>query len=202
MNGMFFRGEVYYVLPTGNEIGSEQHGGRPAVIVSNNQNNKFSATVEIVYLTTQEKKPLPTHVHINAAGKLKESTAICEQVLTVDKTRMDEYIGVLCDKEMRDIEFGLMVSLGLDNYLSKPKEVPESDITIGSVAVSIPSPVPSANSFAEAAASKVAENVRVQAPASAPSVPGRSFEKEFISACAQRDVYRELCMKMIEQRRA
>lgn len=176
MNGMFFRGEVYYVLPTGKEIWSEQHGGRPAVIVSNNQNNKFSATVEIVYLTTQEKKPLPTHVHINAAGKMKESTAICEQIFTVDKTRMDEYIGELCDKEMKGVETGLLISLGLDNYLSKPQP--------------------------EAAAPKVAAVTHIPAPVPipTPTAPSGSFEKELISACAQRDVYRELCMKMLEKR--
>lgn len=197
MNGMFFRGEVYYVLPTGKEVGCEQHAGRPAVIVSNNQNNKSAATVEIVYLTTQEKKPLPTHVHINAAGKLKESTAICERVLTVDKTRMDEYIGVLCDKEMRDIEFGLMVSLGLDNYLSKPKEVPGTAEIVGSVVIPDPAPVPvksAVQAFSDGRKSLVQ-------PASL-SDGGQSYELEFISACAQRDVYRELCMKMIEQRRA
>lgn len=146
MNGMFYRGEVYYVYPTGNEIGSEQHAGRPAIIVSNNQNNKNSSTLEIVYLTTREKKPMQTHVHINAAGKLQESTALCEQIFTVDKLRLNDYIGQLCDKEMQDIEFGLMVSLGLDNYISKPKEAPGTADIVGPVAVpdSAPAPVKSA----------------------------------------------------------
>lgn len=197
MNGMFFRGEVYYVLPTGKEVGCEQHAGRPAVIVSNNQNNKSAATVEIVYLTTQEKKPLPTHVHINAAGKLKESMAICEQVLTVDKTRMDEYIGVLCDKEMRDIEFGLMVSLGLDNYLSKPKEAPGTADIVGSVVIPDPAPV-----LVKSAVQAFSDGRKSLVQPASLSDGGQSYELEFISACAQRDVYRELCMKMIEQRRA
>ena len=139
MNGMFYRGEVYYVYPTGNEIGSEQHAGRPAIIVSNNQNNKNSSTLEIVYLTTREKRPMQTHVHINAAGKLQESTAICEQIFTVDKLRLNDYIGQLCDKEMQDIEFGLIVSLGLDNYLSKPKPVEAPAVAAVPVPVAAPS---------------------------------------------------------------
>lgn len=172
MNGMFFRGEVYYVYPTGNEIGSEQHAGRPAVIVSNNQNNKSAATVEIVYLTTQEKKPLPTHVHINAAGKLRESTVLCEQIFTVDKLRLNDYIGQLCDKEMHDIEFGLMVSLGLDNYLSKPQPAP--------VVAAAPAPA------------------SVPAAPAKPSEGGRSHEDtEFIKVCVQRDTYKELLMEVI-----
>ena len=181
MNGMFYRGEVYYVYPTGNEIGSEQHAGRPAIIVSNNHNNKNSSTLEIVYLTTREKKPMQTHVHINAAGKLQESTALCEQIFTVDKLRLNDYIGQLCDKEMQDIEFGLMVSLGLDNYLSKPKEAP----------------VPVKN-----AVQAFSDGRKSLVQPAAPSEGEPSYEREFISACAQRDVYRELCMKMIEQRRA
>ncbi|MFV8821830.1 type II toxin-antitoxin system PemK/MazF family toxin [Faecalibacterium sp. 9] len=139
MNGMFYRGEVYYVYPTGNEIGSEQHAGRPAIIVSNSQNNKNSSTLEIVYLTTREKRPMQTHVHINAAGKLQESTALCEQIFTVDKLRLNDYIGQLCDKEMQDIEFGLMVSLGLDNYLSKPKPVEAPGVAAAPVPVASPS---------------------------------------------------------------
>ena len=181
MNGMFYRGEVYYVYPTGNEIGSEQHAGRPAIIVSNNQNNKNSSTLEIVYLTTREKKPMQTHVHINAAGKL----------------RLNDYIGQLCDKEMQDIEFALMVSLGLDNYLSKPKEAPDTADIIGPVVIPDPAPVPVKNAvqaFSDGRKSLVQPAV--------PSEGGHSYEREFISACAQRDVYRELCMKMIEQRRA
>ena len=50
MNGMFYRGEIYYVLPEGCEIGSEQHSGRPGIIVSNDLNNKYSSTLEVVYL--------------------------------------------------------------------------------------------------------------------------------------------------------
>ena len=33
------RGEIYYIESTYRETGSEQRGGRPAVIVSNDKNN-------------------------------------------------------------------------------------------------------------------------------------------------------------------
>lgn len=45
MNGMFYRGEIYFVLPEGNEVGSEQRSNRPGIIVSSDTNNKFSTTV-------------------------------------------------------------------------------------------------------------------------------------------------------------
>ena len=148
-------------------------------------------------MTTREKKPMQTHVHINAAGKLQESTALCEQIFTVDKLRLNDYIGQLCDKEMQDIEFGLMVSLGLDNYISKPKEASGTADIVGPVAVpdQAPAPVKSAvQAFSDGRKSLVQ-------PAAPSEGGGHSYEREFISACAQRDVYRELCMKMIAQRR-
>lgn len=58
---------------------------------------------------------------------------------------MNDYIGQLCDKEMQDIEFALMVSLGLDNYLSKPKEAPGTADIVGPVAIPDPAPVPVKN---------------------------------------------------------
>lgn len=137
MNGMFYRGEVYYVLPDGNEVDSEQHSGRPAIIVSNNQNNKNAATVEIVYLTTREKRAMLTHVYISTAQL--PSTAICEQIFTVDKTRLGSYSGKLTEREMKDVELAMMVSLGLDNYLSKPKPVEAPAVAAVPVPVAAPS---------------------------------------------------------------
>ena len=57
------RGQIYYVRSNYREEGSEQRGGRPAVIVSNDKNNANSNTVEVVYMTTKPKTDLPTHQH-------------------------------------------------------------------------------------------------------------------------------------------
>lgn len=165
MNGMFYRGEVYYVLPDGNEVGSEQHSGRPAIIVSNNQNNKNAATVEIVYLTTREKRALLTHVYISTAQL--PSTAICEQIFTVDKTRLGSYSGKLTEREMKDVELAMMVSLGLDNYLPKPKPVEAPAVA----AVPVPAPV------------------------AVPSVSDIRGDLEKLRV--QRDTYKELLMEVI-----
>ena len=40
--------------------------------------DRHSPVVEVVYLTCQYKKPMPTHVRIESAGK--RSTALCEQI--------------------------------------------------------------------------------------------------------------------------
>ena len=75
------RGEIYYIESTYRETGSEQRGGRPAVIVSNDKNNENSEVVEVVYMTTKPKNDLPTHVFIRSA--LSPSTVLCEQPLQI-----------------------------------------------------------------------------------------------------------------------
>lgn len=40
------RGEIYYIESTYRETGSEQRGGRPAVIVSNDKNNENSVSTK------------------------------------------------------------------------------------------------------------------------------------------------------------
>ena len=105
------RGDIYFIKNFVRTTGSEQTADRPAVIVSNNTGNHFSDLCEVVYLTTKEKKPLPTHVEILARVP---SIAICEQVCTVSQERLGEYIRSCSDAEMSALDQALMVSLGLD----------------------------------------------------------------------------------------
>lgn len=106
------RGEIYYVRSNYQEEGSEQRGGRPAVIVSNDKNNENSEVVEIVYMTTQPKKDLPTHVLIRSASYC--STALCEQVCSIGKHRIGELFGELTEEELKSLDAALAISLGLD----------------------------------------------------------------------------------------
>lgn len=105
------RGDIYYIAPTGAILGSEQGGYRPAVILSNNANNQFSPTVEIAYLTKQEKHEIPTHVPISSS--IYESTGLCEQIMTVDKRRLRGYIGHCTEEELEGLDDACMVSLDL-----------------------------------------------------------------------------------------
>lgn len=104
------RGDIYYIdkYPT---IGSEQQAGRPAIIVSNEKNNQHSATVEVVYLTTQPKADLPTHVTISSAPR--SSIALCEQVTSVSIDRIGDKVGRLTKREMTQVDIALLISLDL-----------------------------------------------------------------------------------------
>ena len=105
------RGDIFWIRQDYNSVGSEIRKNRPGIIVSNDRNNTYSETVEIVYLTTAEKKPMPTHIVVNAMGK--QSTALCECVYTVDKTRLENYYCTLTEEEAKAVDDALLVSLGL-----------------------------------------------------------------------------------------
>ena len=104
------RGDIFYIHRE-ETVGSEQHSGRPAIIVSNADCNENSSVVEIVFLTCKHKRPLPTHVKIESIGR--RSTALCEQITSVDVCRLGDYKGHVTDEEMRQIDAALMCSLVL-----------------------------------------------------------------------------------------
>jgi mRNA interferase MazF len=124
MNGIK-RGEMFYISRGGASYnGSEQHADRPAVVVSNNKNNENSNVVEVVYMTTQQKTDLPTHVTIRSTGRI--STVLCEQVYSVSTERVGTYIGECTDKEMENIDIALMISLQLDGNMKTSKKYNET----------------------------------------------------------------------------
>jgi mRNA interferase MazF len=105
------RGEIFYIARGGATNGSEQFADRPAVVVSNDENNKHSGVIEVVYLTTAPKTDLPTHVIIRSTGRT--STVLCEQVTSVSVDRVNNYIGQVSEQEMKNIDIALMISLAI-----------------------------------------------------------------------------------------
>lgn len=105
-----YRGDIFYIA-TGGYVGSEQKAGRPGIIVSNDTANKHSPNVEVVFLTSQEKKPLPTHVEVVCKVP---STALCENIQTVAKERLGDFIRSCTTSEMKKIDNALLISLGME----------------------------------------------------------------------------------------
>ena len=61
-----------------------------------------------------EKHPLPTHVFINRNSVLqKNSIIMLEQIRTIDKSRLLEYIGHLDYRDMRAVDISLGISLDM-----------------------------------------------------------------------------------------
>lgn len=124
------RGDIFYVSQDSNNFSSDPKPGRPAVIVSNDDFNKYSPNVEIVFLTSQEKKPLPTHVKIMAKVP---STALCESIRTIPKSSLGDFVKSCNTTEMKNIDNALLVSLGLSEM--EMDTASTSTITDSSIAI-------------------------------------------------------------------
>jgi mRNA interferase MazF len=103
MNQKIFKGQMYYA-DLDPVVGSEQGGIRPIIVIQNDIGNKHSPTIIVCSITSQvNKQNLPTHVNLkDNFGLQKNSVAMLEQIRTIDKKRLKEYIGK-CDKEVMDL---------------------------------------------------------------------------------------------------
>lgn len=91
------RGDIYYA--TLNPVtGSEQGGYRPILVVQNNVGNAHSPTIVVVPVTRNlNKNPLPTHVIIpQSCGFDADCLALVEQIRTIDRSRINKYVGSIC----------------------------------------------------------------------------------------------------------
>lgn len=104
------RGEVWWVCldPT---VGSEIRKTRPAVILTVDALNKARKTVVVVPLSTSAQPRPPIVVATPSSGP--DSVAVCDQLRTVDKTRLVSQIGVLSPADVRAVSQGVKQVLGL-----------------------------------------------------------------------------------------
>ena len=130
------RGQMYYANldPV---IGSEQGGTRPVLVIQNNVGNCFSPTIIIAPITTRVKKlRQPTHIGIPPFFGLPQSSmAMLEQIRTIDKSRLDDYVGCLDDDVMDYIDEALGISVGLQDPAGgesaqgqRPADEPRDDV--------------------------------------------------------------------------
>lgn len=108
------RGDIYYadLRPV---VGSEQGGVRPVVIIQNNTGNRHSPTVIAAAITSRKNKAhLPTHVLLaGIKGLQQDSIILLEQVRTIDRSRLGEYIGRLKTSTIRSMDQAIAASFGL-----------------------------------------------------------------------------------------
>ena len=114
----YLRGDIYYA-DMEPHIGSEQGGTRPVVVLQNDVGNRYAPTLIVATVTsrTEKKKYQPTHVLIahNTAFE-KPSVVQMEQIFTIDKSRIQRFLGQTTRYEMRRIEEALMNSLEINEW--------------------------------------------------------------------------------------
>lgn len=109
------RGDLYYadLSPV---VGSEQGGVRPVLVIQNDRGNLHSPTLIVAAVTSRlTKAAIPTHVSLekSSGGLRQDSTVLAEQIRTIDRNRLKEYIGHLDGRQMADIDGAMRISLGM-----------------------------------------------------------------------------------------
>jgi mRNA interferase MazF len=110
------RGEIYLVAldPT---VGHEIRKARPALVIQNDITNEYLGTTIVAPITSSIRLPLsPTHVLIvkgAPSGLDATSVALCEQIRTVDRTRLIKAIGRLDPTVIPQVDEAITVTLGL-----------------------------------------------------------------------------------------
>ncbi|WP_419421463.1 type II toxin-antitoxin system PemK/MazF family toxin (plasmid) [Legionella sp. D16C41] len=98
------RGDIYWVdlNPT---QGSEINKLRPCVLVGATPINQARHTVVVVPLSTSAKARPPITISVSCLNK--QVTAVCDQIRTVDKSRIKNQAGALSEKDMNSLDDGL-----------------------------------------------------------------------------------------------
>jgi mRNA interferase MazF len=86
--------------------GSEQAGKRPVLVISREQINQLLPVVNVIPLTSRKSASriiYPNEVLLPAgtAGLKADSIALCYQIRTLDKSRLEQELGQLDDVRIR-----------------------------------------------------------------------------------------------------
>lgn len=110
------RGEIWDVNWSPGR-GAEQQGTRPALIIQNDRGNASSNyPLTIVASMSRTERELPLHVRItpSAENGLTDYTDVkCEQVMTIEKSRLLRRRGIISNEELARVDNALKLSLNL-----------------------------------------------------------------------------------------
>lgn len=110
------RGDVWWI-DFGEPLGSEPGYRRPALIVSSDRFNRSRIATVIVTAVTSNLRlagaPGNVELEAGAAALPKDCVVNVSQTLVVDRSRLVEIIGTLGSVEMRQVDDGLRLALGL-----------------------------------------------------------------------------------------
>ncbi len=110
------RGEIWDVNWSPGR-GAEQKGIRPALIIQNDRGNtSLSYPLTIVASMSRTEREIPLHVRIGPSEEngLTDFTDVkCEQVMTIEKSRLIRRRGVITSEELNKVDVALKLSLDL-----------------------------------------------------------------------------------------
>ncbi len=110
------RGEIWLVSlePV---IGSEIGKTRPALVISNDQNNQFADTVTVLPITSKTEKtyPFETFLPKEECRMPVDSKVKSNQIRTIDKRRLVKLLSSISQNKLKQVEQSLLIHLGLSS---------------------------------------------------------------------------------------
>jgi len=108
------RGEIWLVSlepVVGHEIGKT----RPALVISNDRNNKFAETITVLPITSKTEKiyPFETFISKEESKLPNDSKVKSNQIRTIDKKRLVKFKCRLSEEKLREIDQALIIHLGI-----------------------------------------------------------------------------------------
>ena len=102
------RGNIYFAR-LDPAVGSEINKTRPILAISNNINNQYSNTITIIPITSNTKtiRSFEVFIPIGEASLPKDSKVKCDQIRTIDSSRILSEIGSLSLEYIAEVEFAL-----------------------------------------------------------------------------------------------
>ncbi|AFY60990.1 growth inhibitor [Synechococcus sp. PCC 6312] len=104
------RGEVWWANFDPSVVG-EIRKVRPAVIISNNSANRYLNRVQVVPLSSNVKRLYPSEVLVFLRSK--PNKAMTDQLTTISKLRITNFIGCLSEPDMTRTGHAMMIHLSL-----------------------------------------------------------------------------------------
>lgn len=112
------RGEIYF-LDFRPSKGREMKGSHPAVVIQNDVGNKVSSLIIVAAITSNLKvADLPVGVMImpEESGLSHKSVIHLGQIYAIDKERLENYVGMLSQSKMLEVDKAIEISLGLNEF--------------------------------------------------------------------------------------
>lgn len=113
------RGDIY-VANLDPVVGSEQGGIRPVLVLNNDRDYRNSTTLIVLPISTRlnKKNFIKSHIKIkDIEGLPKDSIILTEQIRTIDKERLLDFLGKIDKRSLIKAERALIRALDFRSYL-------------------------------------------------------------------------------------
>jgi mRNA-degrading endonuclease toxin of MazEF toxin-antitoxin module len=120
----YLKGQIWWVEREPGEVkGSVYDKSRPFIIVSNDDNNAGGDVMQMCPVTSKQHIASPKFVEFYMADYGHKSTIVCDQITSISKTQLGEYMGSVSMAVLREVERGIMATLDIRSSKATLKDI-------------------------------------------------------------------------------